>query len=427
MLIGHIKGEIGEANPIRGPFIVPGTEGKRLVSNSSRNSFTFCPRSFELANVVGLRKNLPPLPLSVGSMIHDAIKSYYLGQPLSDLLKFVDQWEGETIDGLRAQTEPDFSEEKVEAIATIARYVIPAYVEKYGATDLLDWEVLAVEAPFVVPLVQTLKDGSVRVDPIYAYTGKFDLVVRNRESGLVFVVDHKTTVMTNLDAFQRDAERMGAGQRIGYVYAARYFWGKKEVAGLVYNVLRKKAPAKPGTVTCKTCSGQGSVEGETCAPGASFAVYAGGKNKGQPKATCNGTGIGGLSKTLPDSTALNYRQDIDALLALNPGIDTTQVEEHFQVLRQRGDRFLYRFSTPVSDEEVRVWYEDVYEVAHGMGRAMTAGRWWRNLSACDVNGRRCGFAYVCPTSSWDGNDNFKIIDSDPFAPYEAKEDEGEED
>ena len=50
---------------------------------------------------------------------------------------------------------------------------------------------------------------------------------------------------------------------------------------------------------------------------------------------------------------------------------------------------------PVDMRDIEEWLSDVYQVAHAMGHALKAGRWYRNLAACNVNQRRCKFLSLC--------------------------------
>jgi hypothetical protein len=67
----------------------------------------------------------------------------------------------------------------------LMEWMYHGYVEQYGSDP--NWEILAVEYPFVI----NLPDPAGAASP-YDIKGKIDLVVRNRDNGTIWVVDHKS-------------------------------------------------------------------------------------------------------------------------------------------------------------------------------------------------------------------------------------------
>jgi len=407
---------------VQTPLIVHGTEGKLRVSNSSRNAYTRCRRYYQLSNVIGLRRKVDPMPLSAGKLVHEMLARWYMGSDVLECEAAIDEWRTKELE--IASTSEYGQPDKIEETATLARDVLERFVAKYHA-DREHFEVLAVEAPFVVPLPAPTESGAWRADRRYAYTGVFDLVVRDLRTGQVVIYDHKTTTDTNLDAFEKNARDGGHGQRVGYVYAARYFFGS-DVCALGYDVIRKKIPSRVETTQCPTCKGVGSVDGEPCVAGASFAIYKAGEKKGQAKPTCNGSGIGGLSSKVPDTTAVLYRQAVDALRAKNPGLDLANFDPALAELLTRGDRFLYRFVMAVAEDEIWRWARDLHAITHEMGRSVAKfarnpgdeTHWFRNLDACNPIGRRCVYFNICMYGGEDAQ-NWERVPVDPFQPAEA--------
>lgn len=375
------------------PLVVEGTEGKKLISNSSRSGFTFCPRSFELEVLQGLKRRVTERPFGFGHAMHEALELHYRGASLADVLSRIQAWREEAAAKVSACPDPGYTVEDLDADAALVTDMVTRYVEAFP-DDLERYEVLAVEQPFIVPIGQRLANGTLRTDATYAYAGVFDLVVRDRRTRQVFVVDHKSTVSTDLASFEADVEAAGSGQRIGYVYAARFFW--PETVGIVYNVLRKKAPARIATVQCKKCKGVGC-------------------------AACGNAGYAGISKTCPDTTLALFDAELADLRTCNPGMSSENVDEVRAQLAERvgrKGRFLYRFEVPVASSDIEEWMADVYEVAHAMGRALKDGRWYRNLSACNVNGRKCRFLRIC-LRGCDDAENWERKPRDPFIPGEV--------
>jgi len=382
-------------------LVVAGCEGKRLVSNSSRSDFTFCPRYFWMRRVVGVKPRQEPRPLAVGNLIHTFLRRLYSGLPADAVLASVDEWRNEQVMVAESLETPMYSVADIHERADLAMVILTRYVERYWKTDSERYETLAVEAPFVVPIGQPYTvngETKMRTDALYAYTGVFDIVVRERQTNQVLIVDHKTTVATDLQSFESYIRDAGKGQRVGYVYAARYFWDG--VAGIDYNVIRKKAPSEVPTNQCPKCKGAGCD-------------------------TCWGTGIKAISKKVPDTTAELYAASVDEIRRRNPALDTTVCDDVLAELRSRGDRFFYRFTSPVTEAEIQRWAVDFYHVCHAMGSAADDESAYRNLGACDVNNRKCSHLRVCD-HGWEGNHNFEVQTPDSvWLPFEASdEDDG---
>lgn len=431
-------------------------EGKDLLllSNSTRSAFTFCPRSFELQYLLGLKRVVAERHFRVGDAVHKCLLAFYEGKGEFEIDTLLADWQAEcnkphqeVIENLQVRLhgtvnpdETDFCNREIEqrskaidevtADVTLVQNILARYLERFK-DDMDEYEVLAAEQPFIVPIPQKVGDA-LRIDGTYGYTGVFDLVVKRKSTGQVFIMDHKTTQLMDLAAFGRDVEAGGAGQRIGYVYAARYFW--PGVSGIVYNVLRKKVPAQVQTLQCKKCKGTGVVETKE------FVLDDKGKRIKEevdgvsgfkftlttaPCTDCHESGFSGISKTTPDTTVRVFKQCIADLQAKNPSMSMDNVVEIEQELAHRGDRFLYRCSLPVDDHDIAEWSEDIYEVAHAMGRSVKAKKWYRNLSACNVNGRKCTYYHVC-MHGWDGAENWERVTRNPFTPAEVVLNDNEE-
>jgi len=108
--------------------------------------------------------------------------------------------------------------------ADLACEVIDTYLERYRQEN---WTILAVES---------LADGQIGG---YRFTGRFDLVYRDRQ-GRVWVVDHKTT--TRIDSSQRQFYSI-SGQMMGYRLLARQQYGA-DLAGIRINMIQHTGTMK---------------------------------------------------------------------------------------------------------------------------------------------------------------------------------------
>jgi hypothetical protein len=158
-----------------------------MISNTaSESGFHFladymrCQKYFEWRYVHKLVPKYPATALLFGRAIHEVLAWWYQRN------------NGPYLEGdicimfkrIMAQYKDEFSEEEwynekvIDGTAMLTKFVDTAHYN--------NWEPLAVEAPFEI-MIPTTPSSSAKL------TGRLDLVVRDRCSGLIYVVDHKTT------------------------------------------------------------------------------------------------------------------------------------------------------------------------------------------------------------------------------------------
>lgn len=207
--------------------------GNNAKSYSNINTFRACQRKYYYRSILGIQKKKWSKALRLGIEGHEILKTFFLALQ-----------QGGTLESARAAAEA-FANERMEEIAEItfedemldARkeveviwWIIEQYIERYAS----DWTILHVEEEFIIQLT----NGAV-------ITFTPDLVVRDR-NGAVWIVDHKTT-----------SSLPKAGIPFGDTQALLYSAGVKslypELAGFVFNRMRKKIPTQPRlTKTGKT-------------------------------------------------------------------------------------------------------------------------------------------------------------------------------
>ncbi len=372
---------------------------KRLtITNSERRTFTGCRRAYWFRYIEYLEPVFSAAPLRFGSLIHDCLKSFHLREAVlfSDRIQ---QWRDAYVVDVNQTSDPDaladIDTSKVDKMAELANGIMLRYVEKYG-DDLNRWEILGVEQPFRFPLHTPCTDckgaGKVGADkctrckgsgigrrsPQWDQAGVIDLIVG--ENGLVWVVEHKTTSATSRDAYE--SELLLDTQPRSYLWAVKQMaekhgWGK--VGGILYNVMRKKLPADPHELKCKSCKG-------SCKP-TKTALKADPSLTECP--TCVGTGVIGISqKQGTDTTIEKYA----AAIKKHPHLDVNDYEDTLSMLQARGDRFLWRFYHHVSEADLNDWELETYQVTRDISQT---DRYYRNPNACAVPGRRCAFRRIC--------------------------------
>lgn len=394
------------------------------LSNSKRRTFTRCRRMFWFEQVERLEPKVGSPPLRFGSLIHACLKSFYTDkQVLFDSVcnRWADEYRAELVGAnLDEGYEPEVDEEKIEKLRELAKGMMRGYLERY-ASDHAKFEIVAAEQPFRFPLRvpcskcrgESLyrKDKSCecggtgigRRSPKWDYTGIIDLLVRDVQSGVLWLREHKTTV-------ESDTEKYMSGllldtQPRGYVWAARrlaaeHGWGR--VAGIEYNVMRKKVPVTPKTTQCKSCKGSGRPTKTAL--------------KAKPSLTscpsCAGTGVGGISKAATDTTSKLFLQ----ALKDHPHIDASEYSGIISMLQARGDRFFWRQWHHVSEFDVADWLLEMYQVTRDID---TTDRFYRNPDACDANGRKCPYRRICVEDDPIARRNFRVRGGDDLPEFAA--------
>ena len=149
-----------------------------VVSYSELDTYRQCPLKHVWAYKERWRK--PPTTdgaLAKGSLWHLVMEDHY------NVLK-----EGGTLNEARDKVFPYFVNEQ-SGVTTdtqdLIRWMYEGYVEQYGADD--EWEIIDVEMPFQINLPDPNGEPS-----RYDLKGKIDIVVKSRQNGLVWAVDHKS-------------------------------------------------------------------------------------------------------------------------------------------------------------------------------------------------------------------------------------------
>jgi hypothetical protein len=193
-------------------------EGEKMeIDNSRANAFRKCPYLYyEQYERDGTGLELNPKtdgeysPMELGTRIHEMLEEHY---------KFV---QGEEI--------IVYPEHTNAALELEAQMILAAYKNHYPQEV---FEIVDVERVFKVQIPGTL----------HIYTGKIDLLVRDRETSALSIIDHKT-------------EKRGAKSNLPQKWAARdqaslYLWAaeavyERPIANFVVNVLTR--PSEKGQV-----------------------------------------------------------------------------------------------------------------------------------------------------------------------------------
>lgn len=144
----------------------------QLLTNSRAGAFRACSRLHHYRYELGMRPVEEAESLRFGTLIHKALEAWWKA---ADGERMGDAWAAL----LAGEAEP-FDRAKAEAM-------VRGYDARWGNAD--EYEVLAIEAEFSMLLVNP---ATGRASPLWRVGGKLDGVIRERSTGDVLVLEHKT-------------------------------------------------------------------------------------------------------------------------------------------------------------------------------------------------------------------------------------------
>ena len=216
----------------KGPLLLntgPSEAGWHRLENVLR-----CPRLFALKEQQATlceQTDVPPekmskTPLVRGSLVHQGLAQHYLR------LKAVQDGKDENgimdpLSGIQAAAErqPDSIRDVWVKHTDEAKKLVAAYITFWGRDK--HWEILEVEKEYR----GYIKDEE--FDRKYLYTGRADLVIKDKRDDKVYILDHKTTYAIIGKTVKRYTL---SGQMLGY----QLFGAKKygdNFGGIILNML----------------------------------------------------------------------------------------------------------------------------------------------------------------------------------------------
>jgi hypothetical protein len=208
-----LSGAVAQAAPVARP-------GAIVISYSELDAYKQCPHKWQLAYEERWTKAKDEKTAAGrGTMWHQMLDSHYTA------LK-----EGGGASGakaaVRSRVDDFYRVGKDHEVIDLLQWMYQGYVEKWGYDDA--WEVLVVEYKAIVPL--KYPDGRLSEFDLKMI---IDLVVRDRSTGRVWIVDHKSHADIPKDKELDLEDQFGL-----------YTWGLRELGhkifGCVYNTARTK-------------------------------------------------------------------------------------------------------------------------------------------------------------------------------------------
>lgn len=338
----------------------------RIVTNSERNFFA-CQRRWWFRYVEGLTTSRTPAPLKAGSLWHQCLAAFYRAMRQGQVLNADDihglvivPWlekRMEFLDGQRTSHAMTSSPEDVEAdededMAALTWGMLGGYIEQWK-DDAEHWEILHVEAQaaraITISKQVTDQTGTYRVkrgmkDRVkfadssaprtWVYGGAVDLLVRDRSTGLVWLVEHKTAgssvnLRNYMGKLHWDPQIRGYGWMLADPIPQGDIREPYRVEGVIYNVARKKIPREPKLL-------EGAV-----------------KRLERRKDI--------------DTTAEVFRQT-----CIKHGLDPDGYADQLEMLAQRGQTFFARETYFFTDPELKAFEREVVAHAQDIKRAERA-------------------------------------------------------
>jgi hypothetical protein len=183
-----------------------------------------CPREYQYRYGMGIVANSHDREaLDFGSLVHDGLEAYLNSGSIDEALKVVDE--------CAAKAWAD-DQDKARDSRCRAYAMIQAYANKYPSNED-GFEVVACEVEFAaLPMVNPDTGKKSRT---FVNAGKIDAVFRNRASGFLWLVEHKTASRVDENYFDKLSMDMQIN-RYARVVQQRY---GSPVEGVLYNVLTK--------------------------------------------------------------------------------------------------------------------------------------------------------------------------------------------
>lgn len=208
-----------------------------LVRTSERKCFRRCPQQWWWCYRMGLRaRGDSPSALWLGTGVHLALAEWYQpglkrGQHPA---KTFSKWADDAIQFVRIYEGENFDEPVWVDARELGTEMLENYVQHYRKDPA--WYVIAIEEQFRVTITH-------HGEPIAIFVGTFDGVIRDKEDGRVYLIEHKTAAQISLAYLELDDQAGGYWAVATQVLRARGILKPDEsIAGIVYNFLRKARP-----------------------------------------------------------------------------------------------------------------------------------------------------------------------------------------
>lgn len=335
-----------------------------LLTESRLRTYRRCAREEKLRYQDGLLSGRSAA-LEFGSLVHAALELWWL----RDL----------------SAVEESLADADADAYEIAKAWALMRGYDLRYAEDRDRYDVLAVEAEFRAPLVNPLTGAESRT---WRLAGKIDAIVRERSTGSVLLVEHKTS-SEDLTPGSAYWVRLRMDGQISCYYTGAQALGY-EVAGCIYDVLGKPE-LRPSQVPLLD------------ADGLKIVLDSNGERVQTQKGEWRQTADGKLGYVLQvrQETPEEYGERVFAAIASDPG------------------RYYQRSTVVRLEQELRDWALDTWQLAAQMRDARRLGIAARNPDGCVRYGSQCGYLSLCSGEA--SADNYQRVDwvHPELTPHEA--------
>jgi len=222
------------------------TDGEGLITTQSLwQTFQRCEKRAEWQYIHRLRPKKIPEPLEFGTLFHQCMEIWYGRHQLPEAFRAP-----EMIFGIIQKTIDDYYPRWSEAVEPetgiikkddaesfrhlrsrlLMTAMIHAYIRKYPEEP---WRILAIEKEFRVPI----RNPETNKSSPYDLVGKIDLLVFDKETEELVIVDHKTA--KTIDSNYILGLELDLQVHLYAIHAAKYLKIKHPIKSVKYNVVKK--------------------------------------------------------------------------------------------------------------------------------------------------------------------------------------------
>jgi hypothetical protein len=208
-----------------------------ILRTSERGAFKRCAFRWWLEFRMGYRSRAVQADaLWFGTGVHEALAEFYLkgqrrGPHPADTFE---KWAGEEIAFAKTYLDETFDEPVWVDATELGIAMLEEYIDYYGRDE--QWDVISTEQPFRVRITH---EGT----PVAYFTSRWDGVVRSREDGLIYLLEHKTAaqiVTAYLELDDQGGSYWAVASQL--LRNAGVLKPGENIAGIIYNFLRKAMP-----------------------------------------------------------------------------------------------------------------------------------------------------------------------------------------
>jgi hypothetical protein len=188
-----------------------------LLTVSRLRTWRDCKRRHQLVYLKGWRPRREDEAISFGRLVHEGLERWWKAAPGKRL--------ADALAAISGRAQDAFQEVAV-------RELLSGYDARWGAA-MGEYNVLAVEATFTAPLLNPETGAASRT---FLLAGKVDGIVRERATGRVMLLEHKTTAEPIEDPTATYWRRLAMDGQVSHYYVGAESLGHA-LEGCLYDVL----------------------------------------------------------------------------------------------------------------------------------------------------------------------------------------------